>query len=207
MDGSVVKFAWEKQAPDGRGWRPGWGHMKILAQDGDGVPELPGSRDGEQEVAGGSGRVPGDSPRAPDLLGWTAGGGGTRTGRQGAKSWRPRQRKGTCRGTSCGHVSLSTELSVGPCAEVPGGEPARGLESQPGVRTPGPPRGCSHPPPPRPASLPSADPQALSQLRVQRLPLIFRSPSQDLTPKGSWPRRSEFARASWRTRPWATATG
>lgn len=58
----------------------------------------------------------------------------------------------------------------------------------------------AHPPPP-PASLCLADLQSLSWVQARKLPSKFKSPNQDLTPKGAWPRESTSARASWRTPP------
>ena len=61
--------------------------MKILTKDGEGIPELPGSRqqrDGEQEVAGGGVESQGRH-RGPGQLGWAAGGGGPKLAEPGAE--------------------------------------------------------------------------------------------------------------------------
>lgn len=56
-------------------------------------------------------------------------------------------------------------------------------------------------PPAPPASLSLADLQSLSWVQARKLPSKFKSPNQDLTPKGAWPRESTSARASWRRPP------
>ena len=62
-------------------------------------------------------------------------------------------------------------------------------------------------PRPLPKSLSMTNVQPLSWVPAQKLPLKFKSLNQDLSPKGSHPRKSTFAPASSRTPPSATATG
>lgn len=63
------------------------GHREILTKDGEGVPELRGSRqqrDGKQEAAGGGVESQG-RPRGPVQLGWAAGGGAPKLAEPGAE--------------------------------------------------------------------------------------------------------------------------
>ena len=87
--GQLSSQVWQgRQEQDGRSWGLDQGHVKILTEDGDGVPELPEGRQQRDREQGSVGTVA-ESPgrhRGPGERGWAAGGGELKLADPGAET-------------------------------------------------------------------------------------------------------------------------
>ena len=87
--GQLSSEVWQgRQEQEGRSWVLDWGHLKILTEYGDGVPELPECRQQRDREQGSMGTVV-ESPgrhRGPGQRGWAAGGGELKLADPGAET-------------------------------------------------------------------------------------------------------------------------